>query len=64
MTHYLVTVWRGSEMVRELWNEIEKHGQCETSAKVYALQLERDFDDFEYTVRPVTDQELREAITA
>jgi len=64
MTHYLVTVWRGSEMVRELWSEVQEYGQCETSAKVYALQLERDYGEFEYTVRQVTDQELREAITA
>lgn len=64
MTHYLVTVWRGSEMVRELWSEINKYGQLRSSAEVYALQLAREYREFEYTVRPVTDHELQEAITA
>jgi hypothetical protein len=64
MTHYLVTVWRGPEMVRELWSEVQECGRLKSSAEVYALRLAREYSEFEYTVRPVTDQELQEVMTA
>jgi hypothetical protein len=60
MTYYLVTVWRGSEMVRELWSEIEKHGNSIIAAELYIQQLKRLFPNFGYTVRPVTDKESKE----
>jgi hypothetical protein len=60
MTYYIVTVWRGSEMVRELWSEIEKRGNSIIAAELYIQQLKRLFPNFGYTVRPVTDQESKE----
>lgn len=59
MTHYLVTVWRGSEMVRECWSEIQKHGESMIAAQLYIQQLRRLFPDFKYEVRPVTEEHIR-----
>lgn len=63
MTQYLVTAWK-DQNVRELWAAVEKHGQSITDANFYKYELSKLFKDFSYTVRPVTDEKVKEMVLA
>lgn len=58
MTQFLITAYRNHAVVRELWPE---SSQSLAVIEAKKAQLERDFPDFEYRVRPVSDGEVKKA---
>lgn len=60
MTKYLITAWLEDEVARELWPAIKEHGQSMIAAEKYAADLKEAFSDYRYTVRLVSDEQVRE----
>ena len=60
MEKYLVTSWMGEDQVREHWSAIPDHGQSREEAEQYKIQLHAAFEMYQYTVRPVTDEQCIE----
>jgi hypothetical protein len=60
MTYYMVTVWNADgDIVRELWKEALYHGKTKNAAQLYIMQLRQLFTAYEYTVRPVSYEQIK-----
>jgi hypothetical protein len=48
--------------VKELWGSVRDRGKSMTDATAYSEELKRLFTDYEYTVRPVSEEQIKKVL--
>jgi hypothetical protein len=59
MTHFLITAWLDGKKIRELWPDVTEN---KTMSETKRHELEKNWPDFDYTIRPVSEEEIKENV--